>query len=255
MTQTGIINIRGKEYQTVALRVQTFRDSFPDYSLVTDVVERAPECVVMRAAIMDKEGRVLATGHAEEYRASSQINKTSALENAETSAIGRALAAFGFGGTEFATANEVQNAIHQSGAGAEQGQSQSGAVSPAPTDKMNGAINQPHASPRAGSDAWPAGPAKNKVEVRAQWSALKAKILDAVEAGDPDTLDGHLADEKALLAQIEIVEPKWWSGDGLPESIPGFIMSCQAEAHKNESARLSRGPMVGANGQTITDAG
>lgn len=128
-----------------------------------------------------------------------------------------------------------------------------GQVSLAPSDKVNGAVNQPHASPRAGSTEWPAGPARNKAEVRAQWAALKAKILDAVEAGDPDTLDGHLSDEKPLLKQIEIVEPKWWSGEGLPESIPGFIMEAQAEAHKNEANRLAGG-LVTLNGQTIINA-
>ena len=55
---------------------------------------------------------IVATGHAEEYRDSSKINKTSALENAETSAIGRALASFGLGGTEFASADEVARAIN-----------------------------------------------------------------------------------------------------------------------------------------------
>ena len=112
MTQ-GIVNIRGKEYHTVAKRVDDFRQAHPAYSLTTAVVLRDDECVVMSATIADESGRVIATGHAEEYRASSQINRTSALENAETSAIGRALAAFGIGGTEFASANEVQNAIHQ----------------------------------------------------------------------------------------------------------------------------------------------
>jgi len=131
--QTGIINIRGKEYQTVALRVQLFRETNPLLTLATEVVHRDAECVVMKATIADEAGRTLATGHAEENRAASQINKTSALENAETSAIGRALAAFGFGGTEFATANEVANAIHQQGAG---GQSQGGAVSPQQPEKQ-----------------------------------------------------------------------------------------------------------------------
>lgn len=111
--ETGITNIRGKEYQTVALRVQKFREAHPAHALTSAVIYRDDECVVMQATIADETGRVLANGHAEEYRKSSQVNKTSALENAETSAIGRALAAFGFGGTEFASANEVQNAIHQ----------------------------------------------------------------------------------------------------------------------------------------------
>lgn len=125
--QTGIVNIRGREYQTVALRVQMFREAHPDHSLVTSICERTEDCVVMRAEILNPAGRRIATGHSEEYRKSSQINRTSALENAETSAIGRALAAFGIGGTEFASANEVQNAVHQQAA---EGRSQQGAVSP-----------------------------------------------------------------------------------------------------------------------------
>lgn len=112
-SNTGIVNIRGKEYQTVALRVQKFREAHPSWSLTSEVLFRDADCVVMKSIIADETGRILATGHAEEYRKSSQINGTSALENAETSAHGRALAALGIGGTEFASANEVQNAIHQ----------------------------------------------------------------------------------------------------------------------------------------------
>jgi len=108
---TGIVNIHGKEYQTVAYRVKQFREKYPLFRLLTSIVHRDDECVVMRAVISDGVGVELATGHSEEYRHSSQINKTSALENAETSAIGRALAALGLGGTEFATADEVANAI------------------------------------------------------------------------------------------------------------------------------------------------
>lgn len=116
---TGIVNIHGKQYETVALRVRKFREihSF-DLSIVTEICSRDDECVVMKATISNAEGRVLATGHSEEYRRASTINKTSALENAETSAIGRALAALGLGGTEFATADEVANAISQQRGGA-----------------------------------------------------------------------------------------------------------------------------------------
>lgn len=112
---SGVVMIHNKAYQTVALRVRNFRDEYPDWTLRTQIISRDPEWVVMQATIEDEKGRVIATGHAEENRDSSQINSTSALENAETSAIGRALAAFGLGGTEFATANEVQNAIQQQG--------------------------------------------------------------------------------------------------------------------------------------------
>jgi len=67
----------------------------------------------MKASILDNDGRLLATGYSEEVRAASKINATSALENAETSAIGRCLSALGFGGTEYASADEVASAIKQ----------------------------------------------------------------------------------------------------------------------------------------------
>ena len=69
--------------------------------------------VVMKAIIQDGSSITVATGYAEEVRGSTNINKTSALENAETSAIGRALACLGLAGTEYASADEVANAIAQ----------------------------------------------------------------------------------------------------------------------------------------------
>jgi hypothetical protein len=108
MADTGIIKIHGKDYQTVALRVKEFRKAHPNLGLRTQMVRYDDEAVMCRAEIWDNEF-LLATGHAEERRSSSSINKTSALENCETSAIGRALAALGFGGTEFASANEVES--------------------------------------------------------------------------------------------------------------------------------------------------
>lgn len=107
----GIVVIHGKEYETVASRVQKFRETYGfEYSITTELVERDEKTVVMKASIA-KDDKVLATGYAEENRAASQINRTSALENCETSAIGRALAAFGMAGTEYASADEVAQAI------------------------------------------------------------------------------------------------------------------------------------------------
>lgn len=109
----GIVPIHGKQYKTVAYRVNEFRAKHPDYTVSTDLVEANDTLVVMKASISNEEGRLLATGFAEEVRAASKINRTSALENAETSAIGRALAALGLAGTEYASADEVANAISQ----------------------------------------------------------------------------------------------------------------------------------------------
>lgn len=190
--QTGIIDIRGKQYQTVAYRVHQFRQDHPDWSLTSDMIERAEDCVVMRAMIANDQGRVLATGFAEEYRKSSQINRTSALENAETSAIGRALAALGYGGTEYATANEVQNAIHQQGAS--EGQSQQGAVSPP--------------APKAAKHS------KLKTELRGFVHELNG-------CGDGDELSAFLATPDAIRIIAETKEklPHLWDGNDWPEGI------------------------------------
>ena len=109
----GIVPIHGKQYKTVAYRVNEFRQLHPEYTVSTELVEANDTLVVMKASISNDEGRLLATGFAEEVRAASKINRTSALENAETSAIGRALAALGLAGTEYASADEVANAISQ----------------------------------------------------------------------------------------------------------------------------------------------
>lgn len=120
MADNGKVNIRGKEYTTVAARVQAFREKHGDkYGIETEIVSADEDRVVMRAVILRHEVDgfwIVGTGHAEEVRSSSQINRTSALENAETSAIGRALAAFGMAGTEFASADEVAQAITQQSA-------------------------------------------------------------------------------------------------------------------------------------------
>lgn len=123
MTDTGIVKIHGKEYHTVGKRVADFRSKFPNWSIITDIlsntdsvvdgIPQVHDLVVIKASILNDDGRVIATGHAEEKRGSTNINKTSALENCETSAVGRALGMLGMGGTEIASADEVVNAITQ----------------------------------------------------------------------------------------------------------------------------------------------
>ena len=112
MTDTGVVNIHGKEYRTVAMRIKLFRDDHPEWCITCKVLSAA-DLVQIKATISNEAGEVKATGLAEEVRGSTNINKTSALENAETSAVGRALAFLGYGGTEIASADEVANAIQQ----------------------------------------------------------------------------------------------------------------------------------------------
>ena len=107
------IDIEGKAYTTVANRIAIFRRYFSDYSIVTDVLQNDDIKVVVQTKITTPSGVVIATGLAEEFRGKNIINTTSALENAETSSIGRALACLSLGGSEYASANEVENAISQ----------------------------------------------------------------------------------------------------------------------------------------------
>ena len=114
------VNIHGKEYLTVAERiVQLVSEHGRNYSIETNVSEEGDYYVraKTRLTLYLDQGERRYEGSAEEVRGSSQINKTSAWENCETSAIGRALAAAGYGGDEFASADEVANAITQQASG------------------------------------------------------------------------------------------------------------------------------------------
>lgn len=106
------IDIHGKPYTSVASRVEVFRRYFPGASLLTEIVYDDEQRIVIKATIAMNEV-VIATGYAEELRGEGKINSTSALENAETSSIGRALAAMGIHGGEYASHNEVHHAIEQ----------------------------------------------------------------------------------------------------------------------------------------------
>lgn len=106
------VSIQGKPYITVNERLKEFRENYGGYSLVTDLVEVNERHALIKASILDKEGRVIAQGTAFEVAGSSFINKGSFVENAETSAWGRALGNFGIGiDTSVATADEVANAV------------------------------------------------------------------------------------------------------------------------------------------------
>lgn len=109
---SGTVKIHGKEYQTVAKRIADFREKYSDFTIETDIISSS-DLVCVKAFIKNTDGRIISTGYAEEVRGSTNINKTSALENCETSAVGRALAFFGYGGEEIASANEVSDAIIQ----------------------------------------------------------------------------------------------------------------------------------------------
>ena len=107
-------NIRGKQYVEVNERIKFFRqeDRYKDWTIMSEFTVLDSEQCVCKTTIADATGRVIATGHAHEVQGASNINKTSYVENCETSAIGRALAMLGIGiDTSIASANEVTDAI------------------------------------------------------------------------------------------------------------------------------------------------
>lgn len=115
-TQLKTTNIKGKEYVEVNTRIQYFRETkaYQGWSLVTEIIELTDKRAVMKAVITDDKGTVRATGIAYENADSTYINKTSYIENCETSAWGRALGNLGIGITNsIASAEEVENAIAQ----------------------------------------------------------------------------------------------------------------------------------------------
>ena len=104
------VNIHGKEYFTVAERLNELNKNVDgNYTLTTEMVLFKDGVVVFKATLQIGENTF--TGHAMEKEGSSTINKTSFIECAETSAIGRALASAGYLGSEFASADEVATAI------------------------------------------------------------------------------------------------------------------------------------------------
>ena len=108
------INIKGKEYITVNERLIYFRNTneFEGFGIKEDIVSIDDTEGIFKVTIYDSNGEPIVSAHAQEYRDSSYINKTSFVENGFTSALGRALGYLGIGiDTSIASANEVQNAV------------------------------------------------------------------------------------------------------------------------------------------------
>ena len=109
-------NIKGKQYVEVNERIKFFRqeNQYKNWGIQTDFPMLSSAEVVCKCTITDTDGMVVAQGHAHELKANGMINKTSFVENCETSAVGRALAMLGIGvDTSIASANEVETAIAQ----------------------------------------------------------------------------------------------------------------------------------------------
>jgi len=108
--------IKSKDYVLVNERVRAFRShpNFKDMSIETSIVDISENRVVMVAKVLDPDGLVKSTGHAEEIQTKSGVNSTSFIENCETSAVGRCLGFLGIGVDDsIATYEEVEQAIER----------------------------------------------------------------------------------------------------------------------------------------------
>ena len=107
------INVMGKDYATVALRLAVARRNLGSrLRIETEIMHNDKETCVVKATVLIN-GMIVATGLAEEKKNASRINQTSALENCETSSVGRALAFCGMTNDKIASAEEVSAAIEQ----------------------------------------------------------------------------------------------------------------------------------------------
>lgn len=105
------MDIKGKEYAPVNERIKAFRFIYPRGQIITELLSLENGVCTMKCSVYDDEGTLLATGHAQEKEGSSFINKTSFIENCETSCIGRAIGSLGLAiDGSFASYEEVSNA-------------------------------------------------------------------------------------------------------------------------------------------------
>lgn len=106
------VPIKGKDYAQVNDRVKAFRQLCPEGSIETEIISLENGVVTMKSVIKDENGKILSTGMAQEKESSSFINKTSFIENCETSSVGRALGFAGIGvDGSMASAEEIANAV------------------------------------------------------------------------------------------------------------------------------------------------
>lgn len=145
-----------KVYEQVHERLKKFRQDCPvsqGWAIITEVLTSDNQRVSVIAKILNPEGKVVATGHAEELRNDSEVNRSSATENGETSAVGRALFMAGYGNGEICSAEELAAALRS------QSQMRGKRVNPVgsetPAETRSQTPEQRQASPKAKPAAKP----------------------------------------------------------------------------------------------------
>ena len=102
-------NVIVKEYMEVNQRILGFRQLYPNGAIETEILSNSDGICLIKATIKDDTGKIISIGHAFEKENGSYINKTSYIENCETSAIGRALGILGIGAeTSIASKEEME---------------------------------------------------------------------------------------------------------------------------------------------------
>ncbi len=105
------IKIHNNEYATVALRIGILRRNLGTaVTIKSSIIFQDDKKVIVQSELFI-DGKLISTGLAEEVRSSSRINQLSALEVAETSAVGRACAMAGLTNDKIASAEEVSGAV------------------------------------------------------------------------------------------------------------------------------------------------
>ena len=129
------------DYAEVAERLPLFWKDCPRGRIITEIIVDDGTRIVMRAELYADIADLVptTTGFAEEVRGSSMVNKTSALENCETSAIGRALANYQFQGSKKRASLEEMVKVYRQG---EQPQTTTNA-GPARTQSLGSASEPP----------------------------------------------------------------------------------------------------------------
>lgn len=171
-SQIKTLPIHGKEYAEVNERIKAFRMVYPQGSILTDMIFRENGLVIFKARVLDRD-IVLGEGTAYEKENSNNINKTSYIENCETSAVGRALGMAGFGiDTAVASAEEILNATE-------------------PPSEQEPAIVKPLPSPYSDEER-----------------AERTRIFDELRKFDPDYITKMIEAKHAMSA--DDIPTKFW---------------------------------------------